>query len=217
MALKNDLCFSCLCDFILYLHVSFQQKSKIKKRPMINSLMWHYRMSKNQAENFCELQWTFTNPFTSCSTMDVCLRKMTLHTQRAPNNCGASGRASRTEIKQVLSHNPCLLKINLFRRGWWILGCILAVEATVWWAWRYEEAIVRCNCMPLFLCKRDTQYMKAFDAVSHPAVRTQPSKQKTHMFAEAIHKQRFYWKTSKLCKWIKLAFPGVGNRYKFKS
>lgn len=42
--------------------------------------------------------------------VDVRLRKMTLHTRRAPNNCGASGRASRTEIKQVLSHNPCLAK-----------------------------------------------------------------------------------------------------------
>lgn len=67
--------------------------------------------------------------------VDVCLRKMTLHTRRAPNNCGASGRASRTEIKQVLSHNPCLLKISLFRWGWRILGSILssvAVEATAW-------------------------------------------------------------------------------------
>lgn len=52
--------------------------------------------------------------------------KATLHTRTAPNNCGASGRATRTEIKQVLSHNPCLLKISLFRRGWWILGCILS-------------------------------------------------------------------------------------------
>lgn len=58
--------------------------------------------------------------------VDVRLRKMTLHTRRAPNNCGASGRASRPEIKQELSHNPCLLKIILFRRGWWILGCILS-------------------------------------------------------------------------------------------
>lgn len=99
---------------------------------------------------------------------------MTLHTQRAPNNCGASGRASRTRIKQVLSHKPRLLKISLFRRGWWILGCILAVEATVWWSmelWGRGVYATVCLCSlspppspphrppP---AKRDTQYMKAF-------------------------------------------------------
>lgn len=143
----------------------------------MNSLMWHYRLSKNRAEYFCELQWSFINHLLFIHVVDVRLRKMTLHAQRAPNNCGASGRASRTEIRQVLSHNPCLLKISLFRRGWWILGCILAVEATVWWVWSYEEENVR-NCMPLFLCKRDTQYMKAFwcSTMSHPAVSTHPKK-----------------------------------------
>lgn len=54
--------------------------------------------------------------------LDACSGKMTLHTQRTLHNCGAPSGACRTEIKQVL--HPILLKINLFRRGWWILDCV---------------------------------------------------------------------------------------------
>lgn len=145
VALKDylRLCLFFLCK-------DFEEKEGIQKRfwwihigeilvmtndRIINSLEWYYRMSSKtrlvhgHEECVCELRRTFINPttFPFIHVLDVCLRKMTLHTRRAPNNCGASGRASRTEIKQVLSHNPCLLKISLFRRGWWILGsCILS-------------------------------------------------------------------------------------------
>lgn len=50
------------------------------------------------------------------------------------SNRGASSSARMTEIKQVLSHNPWLLKISLLRRGWQILGrilCSVAEDATV--------------------------------------------------------------------------------------
>lgn len=80
-------------------------------------------MSKSQVHPLPRgfLMWDAVNPHKSyhlllIHVVDVRLRKMTLHTQRAPNNCGASGRASMTEIKQVLSHNPCLLKISLQTR-----------------------------------------------------------------------------------------------------
>lgn len=122
-----------LKKILMYVHLWNSSVVVMANYPIINSLKGCYRMSKNQSypRPWGTCLWAAVNLHKSYHVLfihvvDVRLRKMTLHTRRAPNNCGASGRASRTEIKQVLSHNPCLLKISLFRRGWWILGCILS-------------------------------------------------------------------------------------------
>lgn len=108
--------------------------------------------------------------------LDACSGKVTLHTQRTLYNCGAPSGAGRTEIKQVL--HPILLKISLFRRGWWILDCVCEGNSVM-----SVRARTQLHA-PLQMGHADRGPIKLFVHI--------PTRGNKYTLVQAISKQSFY-------------------------